>query len=48
MIELDTLLAIMNVFDDGFQAPKSRAAPLLKEVVDAGRLGRKSGQARRS
>jgi 3-hydroxybutyryl-CoA dehydrogenase len=44
MIGLDTLLAIMNVFYDGFQDSKYRAAPLLKEMVDAGRLGRKSGR----
>jgi 3-hydroxybutyryl-CoA dehydrogenase len=44
MVGLDTLLAIMNVFYDGFQDPKYRAAPLLKEMVDAGRLGRKSGR----
>ena len=44
MIGLDTLLAVMQVFYDGFNDPKYRPAPLLKEMVDAGRLGRKSGQ----
>jgi 3-hydroxybutyryl-CoA dehydrogenase len=44
MIGLDTLLAIMQVFCDGFNDPKYRPAPLLKEMVAAGRLGRKSGQ----
>jgi 3-hydroxybutyryl-CoA dehydrogenase len=44
MIGLDTLLAIMNVFYEGFQDPKYRAAPLLREMVAAGRLGRKSGR----
>ncbi|HWH84140.1 MAG TPA: 3-hydroxybutyryl-CoA dehydrogenase [Burkholderiaceae bacterium] len=44
MIGLDTLLAVMQVFYDGFNDPKYRPAPLLKELVAAGRLGRKSGQ----
>ncbi len=44
MIGLDTCLAIMNVYFDEFQDSKYRAAPLLKEMVAAGRLGRKSGR----
>lgn len=28
----------------GFNDPKYRPAPLLRDVVDAGRLGRKSGR----
>ena len=44
MIGLDTLLAIMQVFCEGFDDPKYRAAPLLKEMVAAGYLGRKSGR----
>lgn len=44
MIGLDTMLAVMRVFHDGFGDPKYRPAPLLKEMVDAGRLGRKTGQ----
>ena len=44
MIGLDTLLAVMQVFCDGFNDPKYRPAPLLKEMVAAGRLGRKSGR----
>lgn len=28
----------------GFNDPKYRTVPLLKEMVDAGRLGRKSGR----
>ena len=44
LIGLDTLLAVMQVFYDGFNDPKYRPAPLLKEMVDAGRLGRKSGR----
>jgi 3-hydroxybutyryl-CoA dehydrogenase len=44
LIGLDTVLAIMQVFYEGFGDPKYRAAPLLKEMVAAGRLGRKTGQ----
>ena len=44
MIGLDTVLAVMQVFYEGFNDPKYRPAPLLKEMVDAGRVGRKSGQ----
>lgn len=44
LVGLDTLLAVMNVFYDGFNDPKYRPAPLLKEMVAAGRLGRKSGR----
>ncbi|CAN5367051.1 3-hydroxybutyryl-CoA dehydrogenase [soil metagenome] len=44
LVGLDTLLAIMKVFYDGFNDPKYRPAPLLKEMVDAGLLGRKSGR----
>ncbi|MEO0002832.1 MAG: hypothetical protein RLZZ22_524 [Pseudomonadota bacterium] len=43
MIGLDTCLAIMNVYFDEFKDGKYRASPLLKEMVAAGRLGRKSG-----
>ncbi len=44
LIGLDTMLAIMETFYEGFNDPKYRPAPLLKEMVAAGRLGRKSGQ----
>jgi 3-hydroxybutyryl-CoA dehydrogenase len=43
MIGLDTMLAVMQVFYEGFNDPKYRPAPLLKEMVAAGRLGRKTG-----
>ena len=44
LIGLDTMLSVMEVFYTGFNDPKYRPAPLLKEMVDAGRLGRKSGR----
>ncbi len=44
MIGLDTMLSVMEVFYEGFNDPKYRPAPLLKEMVAAGHLGRKSGQ----
>ncbi|MCY1288309.1 3-hydroxybutyryl-CoA dehydrogenase [compost metagenome] len=44
LIGLDTTLAIMQVLYDGFADPKYRPAPLLREMVAAGRLGRKSGR----
>ena len=44
LIGLDTLLSVMEVFYVGFSDSKYRPAPLLREMVDAGRLGRKSGQ----
>ncbi|WP_342132392.1 3-hydroxybutyryl-CoA dehydrogenase [Hydrogenophaga sp. OTU3427] len=44
MIGLDTLLAVMGVFYEGFNDPKYRPAPLLKEMVAAGWYGRKSGK----
>ena len=43
MIGLDTLLAIMDVLQQDFGDPKYRAALLLREMVAAGKLGRKSG-----
>ena len=44
LIGLDVLLAVMEVLYSNFEDPKYRAAPLLKEMVDAGYLGRKSGR----
>jgi len=44
LIGLDTMLSVMEVFYTGFNDPKYRPAPLLKEMVDAGRLGRKTGR----
>jgi 3-hydroxybutyryl-CoA dehydrogenase len=43
-IGLDVCLAILNVLHDGLGDPKYRPCPLLRRMVDAGHLGRKSGQ----
>jgi 3-hydroxybutyryl-CoA dehydrogenase len=44
LIGLDVCLSIMQVLQDGLGEDKYRPAPLLKKMVAAGRLGRKSGQ----
>ncbi|WP_349617157.1 3-hydroxybutyryl-CoA dehydrogenase [Azotobacter salinestris] len=44
LIGLDTLLAILETFYRDFGDPKYRPATLLKEMVAAGYLGRKSGR----
>jgi len=44
LIGLDVCLAIMEVLQNGLGEDKYRPAPLLKKMVAAGRLGRKSGQ----
>jgi 3-hydroxybutyryl-CoA dehydrogenase len=44
LVGLDTLLAVMRVFYDGFNDPKYRPAQLLTEMVAAGYLGRKTGR----
>ena len=44
MIGLDVCLAVMEVYLNEFGDSKYRACPLLKEMVAAGRLGRKTGQ----
>lgn len=43
-IGLDVCLAIMEVLYEGFNDPKYRPCPLLKKYVEAGRLGKKTGQ----
>jgi len=43
-IGLDTVLAIAEVLHDGLGDPKYRPCPLLRQYVDAGRLGRKAGR----
>lgn len=44
LIGLDVELAVMQVLYVGFKDPKYRPAPLLAEMVEAGRLGRKTKQ----
>jgi 3-hydroxybutyryl-CoA dehydrogenase len=43
-IGVDVCVAILNVLHDGLGDPKYRACPLLKRMVAAGHLGRKSGK----
>jgi len=43
-IGLDVCLAILEVMHDGLGDPKYRPCPLLKKMVQAGYLGRKSGR----
>ena len=43
-IGLDVCLAIMNVLHEGLGDPKYRPCPLLRRMVAAGQLGRKSGR----
>ncbi len=44
LIGLDVCLAIMDVLHGGFGDSKYRPCPLLRRMVAAGHLGRKSGQ----
>jgi 3-hydroxybutyryl-CoA dehydrogenase len=44
LIGLDTVLAILNVMLQGYGDPKYRPSPLLKQYVQAGWLGRKTGK----
>jgi 3-hydroxybutyryl-CoA dehydrogenase len=43
-IGLDVCLAILEVLHQGLGDPKYRPCPLLRRMVDAGHLGRKSGR----
>jgi 3-hydroxybutyryl-CoA dehydrogenase len=43
-IGLDVCLAILEVLQQGLGDPKYRPCPLLRRMVDAGHLGRKSGR----
>jgi 3-hydroxybutyryl-CoA dehydrogenase len=44
LIGLDTCVAIMEVLHDGLGDPRFAPCPLLRQYVQAGRLGRKSGR----
>ncbi len=44
LIGLDTCLSICGVLEEGLGEPRFAAPPLLRQHVDAGRLGRKSGR----
>ena len=44
LIGLDTCVAILEVLEAGLRDARYAPCPLLREHVDAGRLGRKSGQ----
>jgi 3-hydroxybutyryl-CoA dehydrogenase len=44
LIGLDVCLAIMNVLHEGFSDSKYRPCPLLRKMVAAGHLGRKTGR----
>lgn len=44
LIGLDVVLDIMETLYGGFDDPKYRPSPLLKQMVDAGYLGRKTGR----
>lgn len=44
LIGLDTILSILNVMYEGYGDPKYRPSPLLKQYVQAGWLGRKTGR----
>jgi 3-hydroxybutyryl-CoA dehydrogenase len=44
LIGLDTCVAIMEVLHEGLGDPKYAPCPLLRQHVQAGRLGRKSGR----
>ena len=44
LIGLDTILRSLNVLYESYNDPKYRPCPLLKKMVDAGLLGKKSGK----
>ncbi|MCU0286249.1 MAG: 3-hydroxyacyl-CoA dehydrogenase family protein [Acidobacteria bacterium] len=44
LIGLDTVMKSLDVLYESYQDPKFRCCPLLRKMVDAGLLGRKSGK----
>jgi 3-hydroxybutyryl-CoA dehydrogenase len=44
LIGLDTVVRSLDVLYESYQDPKYRCSPLLRKMVDAGHLGRKSGK----
>ncbi|MCK5705655.1 MAG: 3-hydroxybutyryl-CoA dehydrogenase, partial [Cyclobacteriaceae bacterium] len=44
LIGLDTILRSLNVLYESYNDPKYRPCPLLRKMVDAGLLGKKSGK----
>jgi len=44
LIGVDTILFSLEVLYESYNDPKFRPCPLLRKMVDAGLLGRKSGQ----
>jgi 3-hydroxybutyryl-CoA dehydrogenase len=44
LIGLDTVMRSLNVLYESFQDSKYRCCPLLRQLVDAGHLGRKTGR----
>ena len=44
LIGLDTVVRSLDVLYESFQDPKYRCCPLLRKLVHAGHLGRKTGR----
>lgn len=44
MVGIDVLLFTLESLYDGFDDSKYRPCPLIKRMVEAGRLGKKSGR----
>ena len=44
LIGLDTVMRSLDVLYESFQDPKYRCCPLLRKLVHAGHLGRKTGR----
>ncbi len=44
LVGIDTALAILERLYTGFRDPKYRACPLIVQMVEAGKLGRKTGE----